>query len=101
MTRQLILEEAIKCVTKDRNATHGEPENNFEIIANLWQHYLYQSGLYKSYKDEGGTRILNSVDVSVMMILMKLSRVITSPQHLDHWIDIAGYAACGGEIATK
>ncbi len=36
-----------------------------------------------------------------MMILMKLSRLATSPAKPDHWIDMAGYAACGGECATK
>ncbi len=92
MTRQQILEAAITCVTKDRNATHGEPEDNFKVIARLWNSYLV------SNQHEA---VLTSLDVAVMMILMKLSRVITSPQHIDHWIDIAGYAACGGEIAIK
>jgi len=35
------------------------------------------------------------------MNLLKLARIKTSPEHADHWIDIAGYAACGGEVATN
>lgn len=93
MTRQQILEEAIKCVTKDRNATHGDPEDNFRIIAELWTIYL-SAGLQQPIP-------IDSINVSAMMLLMKVSRLITSPHHQDHWVDIAGYAACGGEIATK
>jgi len=28
-----------------------------------------------------------------MMIQLKLARIKTSPEHADHWIDVAGYAA--------
>ncbi len=36
-------------------------------------------------------------DVAVMMILMKIAR-IKGGGSLDCWVDIAGYAACGGEL---
>lgn len=89
--REEILREAIQCVTKDRNATHGDPEDNFGTIAGLWNVFL----------DERTAGDLTAVDVATMMILMKVSRILTSPEHQDHWVDIAGYAACGGEISTK
>ena len=38
-----------------------------------------------------------SRDVAVMMILLKIARVASSKKS-DNWVDIAGYAACGGEI---
>lgn len=94
MNRQEILEEAIKCVTKDRNATHGEPEDNFNTIAAYWNVYLHSTG----YRLKGD---LNAKDIAAMMILMKMSRIATSPEQPDHWVDIAGYAACGGGIATS
>jgi len=34
-----------------------------------------------------------------MMILLKLARMKGNPSYADNWVDIAGYAACGGEIA--
>ena len=37
--------------------------------------------------------------VALMMALLKVARLIKSPEHLDSWVDLAGYAACGGEIA--
>lgn len=91
-SRQKILEDAIQCVTKDRNATHGEPENNFQVIADYWTTYLRSRGVAFQIKPH---------DVAVMMVLQKMSRVATSPEHSDHWVDAAGYSACGGEITTK
>lgn len=86
MNREEILIEATRCVMKDRNVTHGDPEDNFATIARYWQNYLLTP--------------ISAEQVAVMMILMKVSRLHTSPEHPDHWVDIAGYAACGGGIAT-
>jgi hypothetical protein len=30
-----------------------------------------------------------------------VARISTSPSKLDHWIDVAGYAACGGEVRPR
>ena len=87
MTRSEILAAAAYAVTQDRNATHGEPEDSFGLIAAYWTAHLDQ--------------YISRADVAVMMNLLKLARIKTSPEHADHWIDIAGYAACGGEVATN
>lgn len=92
MTRQEILAQANHCVSVDRNATHGDPEDNFQTIAELYTAYLT-----KADRPNG----LLPHDVAVLNILQKVSRILTSPEHPDHWIDIAGYAACGGQCATK
>ena len=86
-TRKQTLERAIEVVMKDRNTDYGDPEDNFQIIANLWGAYL--------------GREFTTVEVSVLMILVKISRIKTSPKVQDHWVDIAGYAACGAECAVK
>lgn len=39
-------------------------------------------------------------DVAVMMALMKIARIKTGTGTADCFVDLAGYAACGGEIAT-
>jgi hypothetical protein len=91
MTREQTLEAAKRCVCEDRNDTHGAPEDNFRTIAGLWSQYLH-----------GVDRLsLSSADVAAMMILVKVSRLVTSPNLPDHWIDIAGYAACGSELTSK
>ncbi|WP_130837539.1 DUF6378 domain-containing protein [Lachnoclostridium sp. Marseille-P6806] len=87
MTREEILNEAKKCVCTDRNEQYGEPEDNFKMIAALWNAYLKNIDL------------LDSQDVANMMILFKVARNATALDNPkpDNWIDIAGYAACGGE----
>lgn len=92
MTRTEILATATDYVSIDRNATHGEPEDNFATIAKLWEAYLF------GRKNRSG---LGPHDVAVMNILQKVSRICNSPECADHWIDIAGYAACGGQCATQ
>lgn len=94
MNREQILSEAIKCVTKDRNATHGEPEDNFTTIAFYWTNYMRS-------KNKDCFPNFSAIDVAAMMVLMKVSRLATSPDSADHWIDIAGYSGCGGGIATE
>ena len=34
------------------------------------------------------------------MALLKIARASVNPEHIDSWIDGAGYMACGGEIST-
>jgi len=84
-TRARILHKAEQCVCSDRNAVYGAPEYNFALIAKLWAIYTGVS--------------FNHRDVAAMMILLKLARVKTSPNVEDHWVDIAGYAACGAEVS--
>lgn len=85
MTRNDILTKAAEIVGGHRTTEYGEPENNFGIIARLWSAYL-------------GIDI-SAVDVSMLMVLFKTARVKTGTGTEDSFIDIAGYAACGGEIA--
>ncbi len=94
MNREMCLDEAKKCVCTDRNQQYGEPEQNFTVIAQLWQTYLQAA----TKKDD--IEILPS-DVATMMVLFKAGRVATAYQaKADSFVDMAGYAACGCELAT-
>lgn len=93
ITRQTILDEAAKCVTSDRNAQYGEPEDSFKIIAKFWELYVQEK-----CASEGANISITSSDVAAMMVLFKVSRVAGGQAKADNWIDIAGYAACGGEV---
>lgn len=88
MTRSEILEAARKCVCGDREEDYGSPENNFNRIAALWEAYL-------------GDRHLCAKDVAVMLALLKIGRIGGGHTKLDNWIDLAGYAACGGELESE
>lgn len=39
--------------------------------------------------------------IALMMILFKVARNIANFRKTDNWVDIAGYAACGGEISES
>lgn len=89
--KRTVLEAAIKTVA-DRGAPYGGVEDNFGRIAALWRvHMKNRYGLDTE---------IDASDVASMMILMKLARLENQPRHPDSWIDIAGYAACGGEITA-
>ena len=88
MTRKEFLIEAEKCICSDRNLQYGEPEDNFSDIAKLWNAYLDAD--------------LGPTDVAIMMCLFKIARLKGSCyESKDSWVDLIGYAACGGEIAIK
>lgn len=87
MKRAELLDTAKEFVTRDRNATHGEPEDNFGTIAAYWSARLEIP--------------ITSADVAIMMNLMKCARLKANPAHADNWIDGIDYLACGGELALR
>jgi len=89
MKRAEILDTAKQYVTKDRDATHGDMEDNFESIAELWQIYFNHEWDF------------TSTDVAVMMALLKIARLKSNKSNPDNWVDACGYMACGGELAIK
>lgn len=92
MTRAEILKAAERCVCTDRNQQYGEPEDNFRTISMLWSVYLCARGMKHP---------LSAADVGAMMALFKLGRIATGGDKADNFIDLAGYAACAGEISTE
>lgn len=96
ITRESILDEAKKCVCTDREQDYGPPENNFKIIAELWDTYIRA----KQYFGGFGFKI-HAHDVAVMMALLKIGRIASGQHKADNYVDLAGYAACAGEIAAK
>ena len=93
MTRAGILDIAKKIVTTDRNARYGEPENNFDVIAQFWNHYITTTKDVCLY--------LSATDVAIMMALFKIGRISTArDMNEDSYIDAAGYIACAAECAA-
>lgn len=43
---------------------------------------------------------VDAVTVALCMAELKIARAATNETHMDSWVDLAGYAACGGEIAS-
>ena len=86
MKRNEILEAARVCVCGEREQDYGSPEDSFSIIGKLWTAYM---GIGFTPKD-----------VAVMMALLKVAR-IKNGDKADSFVDLAGYAACAGEIAAN
>jgi len=85
MNRSETLKAAEQCVCGDREEDYGNPENNFARIAALWSAYKGQA--------------FTALDVAMMMALLKIARVASGRIKEDNFVDLAGYAACAGEIA--
>ena len=95
MTRESILNRAIECVCGKREQDYGSPEDNFELIAELWESYISK----RCMPPNTGACVLPE-DVAAMMALLKIARIGTGTATDDSWVDLAGYAACGGEMAA-
>ena len=91
MTRDEVLSRAMSAVSGDRDHNYGGPEDSFLAISAMWNIYLT--------KTTGAKVVLGPSDVAAMMALLKIVRIAASPDHEDSWVDLAGYAACGGEIS--
>ena len=87
MTRTEILQAARICVCGQREQEYGSPEDNFRRIAKLWNAYL-------------GDTITDAQDVAIMMALLKIARISAGGTE-DSFVDLAGYAACAGELFSR
>ena len=87
MKRADILHTAEKCVCGQREQDYGSPENNFQTIADFWS-------VYKGVK-------FSASDVAMMMALLKVARIKSGGGTEDSFVDLAGHAACGGELVTE
>ena len=94
-----ILNETIKAVTSNRMDHYGSPQTNHERIATLWNGFLSGRAV-PAYEDESAP-ILSPSDVVMMMILVKIARLMNSPDHQDSWKDIAGYGAVGSVVSAS
>ena len=96
MTREEILDAAKACVCGQRELDYGSPEDNFSLIASLWEPYIRQCCV-----SPNADVCIVPEDVAMLMTLLKIARIATRTATADSYIDLAGYAACGGEIATE
>lgn len=93
MTRSELLHAAEVCVCGQREEDYGTPEDSFRVIGELWEVYIKE-------KCVGTDTIVTIVpeDVAALLGLLKIAHIATGHGKDDNWIDLAGYAACGGEL---
>jgi len=85
--RSTILSTADHLISKDRADVYGPPRQSFGRIGALWGAML-------------GTDAIAPETVALMLVQLKVSRIISSPDHEDSWVDLCGYGALGAELAT-
>lgn len=85
MNKEDVLDRAKHLISNDRIKHYGPPKENFARLAKLWSVVI-------------GTDI-TAAQVAICLAQLKIARLIETPDHEDSWIDLAGYAACGGEVA--
>ena len=86
MNRKECLDNAAEAVLKNRQELYGKPEDGFAGIAAIWSVLL--------------GRKIASHEVALCLAALKMVRAMNSPARGDNWVDMAGYAACGSELAT-
>lgn len=89
--RAAILRQVESIVCADRNMQHGDAEDTFPAIAEMWNAYINRCTKPKGY--------ITGLDVANMMALFKMIRQTTNPAHFDSSLDLVGYAACSAGIA--
>lgn len=87
MERGDILDEAKRLTHGDRNKNYGKPLTNHQRIAGLWSIYLEQE--------------ITPAQAAMCLALVKVARLIETPDHQDSPIDLAAYAAIYGEIVNE
>jgi hypothetical protein len=83
MTAEMLLKHAA-AVVANRRETYGDPRASLEAIAKRWSLTLGHN--------------VTPAQVALCLIDLKLARLAHDPAHLDSMVDVAGYAACLGEV---
>jgi hypothetical protein len=79
--------DGVKGTLHERGRIYGSSRTNHERISELWSGYL---GDY-----------ISPMQVSMCMLLVKVSRLTESPNHQDSIKDLVGYAAIYNELLNS
>ena len=84
--------EALAIINGERQSAYGVPEDNFKRIGYLWTAYL---------KAADYTDCIGPVAVCHMLDLVKLARLIATPDHEDSLRDRFGYNGCNVRLTME
>lgn len=90
--KRVILLEDVQKILLDRAITHGESSVQLELLNKL------KALVRNSNEWDALTPVEQE---AIDNILLKISRMCTGIPIMDHWLDIIGYAAIGGEARDK
>lgn len=82
-----VLERAQELIHGDREADYGDPKENMQCVADMWDAYL-RGGI----DNDNADRIpVTAHDVCAMLIMLKLARMQEKGYHDDGVVDVCGY----------
>jgi len=82
-----ILDEAKRLTETDRQNVYGDPLTNHQRIADLWSVYLEKE--------------ISPSQVALCLCLVKIARLMQTPDHADSFIDLASYSAIAGQLSGE
>ena len=85
MKRKATLAAAEKATTEQRDKIYGSPDVT-SIGSRRGSEIIFD-------------RPVTKAQVGLVLAMVKLCRLVQSEDHADSWVDLAGYAACGSEVA--
>jgi hypothetical protein len=74
-------------VTRDRRDIYGDPQDTYRRISTM-----------RAVVDECPDPQIREI---LGMIVTKVARLVQTPDHLDSWVDVAGYSRCGVMLLDK
>lgn len=111
--RGSMLAEADELVNGERNASYGDPIQDFRRTSSYWS--IHAGGVLRRKLNDVGfdldeftkniildyvDNLFDPHDVGIMMTQLKTSRLAWSPEKRDNWTDSAGYMACGYDCSV-
>lgn len=93
MKRDQILNQACDLINGSRASDYGDAYDNHARIAEGWNIIMREALKTSGY--------LTPSHVALMMDWVKTSRLLTTIDHFDSWVDKAGYTALGAEFAAR
>jgi|TARA_R110000803_G_scaffold38422_3_gene83013 hypothetical protein len=93
MNRNELLDKAKETINGDRAKDYGDARDNFDRIATGWNVII--NGAMKSHG------YVTDQHIALMMDWVKTARLCENIDHIDSWVDKAGYTALGAEFMDK
>lgn len=99
--REQLLKEAVDATIRARNNTYGPPAQDFQRTADMMNAMGFSFCMNEDNGEGGLVHPIAPHHVAMIMVALKLSRLVWSPEWFDSWLDVAGYAACGWEAFNE
>lgn len=100
-----IMEERGRGFASDREAWAQLKENIENVESRMKAIKDVHKDMWSAVKDHNGDAFCALAGEfqrsAILLALLKIARIATGHGKNDNWVDLAGYAACGGELQSR